>query len=205
MGCNILFLMSLSQTPSTAPNDLNNIDWQAMYVGASPRQADRYFDGQLANFRVYNRVLTAAQVQTDMCGSRSKLDCVGLLSHLVMDNNKVVDLSLAQWLPTMAVRSGPAYRFHLQGPPRVPGGRPSIQLDGNNYYEFPNRDMAGSFSFCMWWKRNSGNDNRAFVFSNLQTADSVELLSGRNSGQDDARYRTRRGTNERGIIYTNAL
>jgi hypothetical protein len=155
---------------------------------------------------VYNRVLTEAQVQTDMCGSRSKLDCVGLLSHLVMDNNKVVDLSLAQWLPTMAVRSGPAYRFHLQGPPRVPGGRPSIQLDGNNYYEFPNRDMAGGFSFCMWWKRNNGaNSNRAFVLSNLQSADGVELLTGSSTTINDARFRTRRGTTERQMIVGNGL
>ena len=145
-----------------------------------------------------------------MCGSRSRLDCVGLLGHYAMVNGKITDLSLSQWTPTMEARTGPAYRFQLQGAPRVPGGRPSISLDGNSYYDFPNRNMAGEFSACMWWKRAKADDfARAFVMSNLQSADGVEMRSSRNTDlqdQDDARFNSRRSgspaqqlTNSKGL------
>lgn len=124
----------------------NIVSLSSMYLARPAWSNDAYAQIGLANVHVWARELNAAEIQKDMCGSRSSRDCLGLMAHIQSNGVGISDVSHA---------SGPANpnnmyiynSFHLQ---RTPTSS-AFKFDGNDdWINLGPRGFGGDFGFCAW-------------------------------------------------------
>lgn len=108
---------------------------------------DQSFDGSIANFRLYNRVLSQIEVQGLHCYNSSRtLDCVGLVAYFDFEN-ALLDRSGSGWSGHL-IRGSQTESFFTEPGTSLDGSR-ALKLVGNDgKVRLPPRTLGGSMSVC---------------------------------------------------------